>query len=75
MLISIYIQEKHYIYIIFFMIVNIISDYILKKIENDRILYIISYYICEICLIFFYIVEKYIYQQIKMKNVLKTIKY
>ena len=60
MLISIYMQQKHFIYIILFMIVNIISEYIIKKSEIATISYVSIYSICEIFLILFYIIEKYL---------------
>ena len=60
MLISINLEKKHLIYIILFMIINLISEYIIKKLEIDDISYYFIYYICEICLIFFYIIEKYL---------------
>jgi len=59
MLIFIDIQKKHFIYIIFFMILNFISEYIIS-LSKIKIPYSLVYKICEICLILFYIIEKYL---------------
>ncbi len=69
MLISIYMEKKHLIYIILFMIANIIGEYILLKIlKMNRMSDYFICYICEICLILFYIIEKYL-----SKNINKVI--
>ena len=60
MLISIYMQKKHLIYITLFMIINIISEYIDKTFKFDRFSDYFICYICEICMILFYIIEKYL---------------
>ena len=61
MLISIYMQKKHFIYIILFMIVNIILGFIIKNSKFDILFFFeFIYSICEICLILFYIIEKYL---------------
>ena len=60
MLISIYMKKKHFIYINSFMITNIIILFILKKNKIEGILNTIIYDSCEICLILFYIIEKYL---------------
>jgi len=58
MLISVYVNKKYFIYIILFMIVNISSEFIIKKVEINYISFSFIYLICEICLIFFYIIQK-----------------
>ena len=58
MLISVYMNKKYIIYIILFMIINISSEFINKKLEINYISFSFIYLICEICLIFFYIIQK-----------------
>ncbi len=63
MLISVYMQKNHLIYIILFMIINIISELVnkqLKQLNKDKMFYYLIDYICEIFLIFFYIIEQYL---------------
>jgi len=58
MLISIKIQ-KNFIYIFIFMFINLILDLILKN-SNIQMSDEFIYFLCQICLIFFYIIEKYL---------------
>ncbi len=60
MLISIYMQKKHLIYIILFMIINITSECVLTKLDKNKNFHDLIYCICESCLILFYIIEKYL---------------
>ena len=65
MLISVHTEKKDLIYIILFIILNSISEYILLKIlKMNRMSDYFICYICEICLIIFYMTEKYLSKNI-----------
>ena len=59
MFLSVYIKKNHLIYIIFFLIVNIIFQKLMNISKTELPINFI-YYICEICLIIFYVIEKYL---------------